>query len=329
MNIVVAEDDAGIRQLIRKALEKDGHNISEARDGIQGLALVRAKKPNLIICDQKMPNMTGDRMLTSVRDLGLDYQVIPFLFLSANSDETAKIERLNGGADGVFIKPLNFPLLRAHVNACLANSRRHSQFFEQKLETISKLLSSDPQHSFDHFAPLGDSVDQYLDSIRASIEKVLALNELVSVQQPQQAQQAHAAALHFNSSRKEANNQPLAYVRFCLGQLERRRDLVTASNSESLTWWLIFTVAEAQLADEALFVSDLYFSTPSAKTTINSRMNLLIEKDILMKHDHPSDGRRQQLKLSPGFQHTFDRHILDSIKILEGFLPFSRPRNQH
>lgn len=329
MNIVVAEDDAGIRQLIRKALEKDGHNISEARDGIQGLALVRAKKPNLIICDQKMPNMTGDRMLTSVRDLGLDYQVIPFLFLSANSDETAKIERLNGGADGVFIKPLNFPLLRAHVNACLANSRRHSQFFEQKLETISKLISLDPQHSFDHFAPLGDNVDQYLGSIRASIEKVLALNELVSVQQPQQAQQAHAAALHFNSSRKEANNQPLAYVRFCLGQLERRRDLVTASNSESLTWWLIFTVAEAQLADEALFVSDLYFSTPSAKTTINSRMNLLIEKDILMKHDHPSDGRRQQLKLSPGFQHTFDWHILDSIKILEGFLPFSRPRNQN
>jgi hypothetical protein len=48
-----------------------------------------------------------------------------------------------------------------------------------------------------------------------------------------------------------------------------------------------------------------------------------------MKHDHPSDGRRQQLKLSPGFQHTFDRHILDSIKILEGFLPFSRPRIQN
>jgi DNA-binding response OmpR family regulator len=314
---MVAEDDAGIRQLLKAELEKDGHDISEAKDGIQGLALVSEIKPNLIIADQKMPNMTGDRLFESVRNLGLDYQIIPFLFLSASNDESTKIERLNGGADGVFTKPLNFQLLRAHVNACLANSRRHSEFFEQKLEAISNLILTDNKYSFDHFAPLGDNVDQYLGSIRTSIETMQAVNELASAQQPQQANAA--AFIHH-----ETSNQPLSYVRFCLGQINRRRDLVASINSESLTWWLIFTVAEAQFAGESLFVSDLYFSTPSAKTTINSRINMLVEKDILMKHDHPSDGRRQHLKLTPNFQNTFDQHILDSIHVLEGFLPFTQ-----
>jgi hypothetical protein len=113
-----------------------------------------------------------------------------------------------------------------------------------------------------------------------------------------------------------SDGRPLKYVRFCLKQMQRRRSLVTTSNSEALTWRLILTVAEAQLANSPLFVSDLYYSTPSAKTTINSRINELVKRHIFSKHTDPTDGRRQNLRLAEPFQHNFDAYVSDNIKDL-------------
>lgn len=307
LKILVAEDDAGIRKSLRGALEEDGHHVVEAKDGLQGLRLVRTELPNLIISDVRMPKMTGDRLFSEVRNLGINFQVIPFIFLSASSAETEHVTRMNNGADGCFRKPINFKLLRAHVNACLANSQRHSLFIENKLNEIQRLIDSDSNVEFDHYQPLAGNVDEFLVAVSRSVG-----NQFKSA-----ANDDSATTLQAPVSTQLSEAQALAYVRFCLEQLEQHRMIFSSGNSDTLTWWMIFTVAEAQLARTQLFVSDLYFSTLSAKTTINSRINLLVERGILSRNHHPTDGRRQNLRLAPSFQGRFDEYMASRFKSLQ------------
>ncbi|MFT4720864.1 MAG: DNA-binding response OmpR family regulator [Candidatus Azotimanducaceae bacterium] len=304
LKILVAEDDTSIRELLRAALEEDGHQIIEAQDGLQGLRLVREESPRLIISDVRMPKMTGDRLFSAVRNLGVDYQVIPFIFLSESSKETEHIARMNNGADGCFRKPVNLKLLRAHVNSCLSNYQRHSLFIESKLNDLQRLIDNDSQVDFDHYQPLAGNVDNFLVTIGRSVGR--QLNTEANDASPSDGQ-THA---------RHSEARTLAHVRYCLEQFDQRRALFSSGNADSLTWWMIFTVAEAQLASTHIFVSDLYFSTPSAKTTINSRINLLVEKGILSRHEHPSDGRRQNLRLAESFQDSFDHFIDTSISSL-------------
>ncbi|MFT7132149.1 MAG: DNA-binding response OmpR family regulator/DNA-binding MarR family transcriptional regulator [Cyclobacteriaceae bacterium] len=304
LKILVAEDDTSIRESLRTALEEDGHQVIEAQDGLQGLRLVREESPRLIISDVRMPKMTGDRLFSAVRNLGVNYQVIPFIFLSESSKETEHIARMNNGADGCFRKPVNLKLLRAHVNSCLSNSQRHSLFIESKLNDLQRLIDKDSQVDFDHYQPLAGNVDDVLETIGRSVGSQLntAAND--------------ASSSDRRTLSKHSEARTLAYVRYCLEQFDQRRALFSSGNADSLTWWMIFTVAEAQLAKTHMFVSDLYFSTPSAKTTINSRINLLVEEGILSRHEHPSDGRRQNLRLAESFQHRFDAYIGSSINSL-------------
>lgn len=309
MNIIVTEADTDFRTQLKAAFELDGHAVLEASDGEEALALIHTKKPHLIVTEINLPDMTGDQLFKQVKQLGQDYGVIPFIFLSANTTESHTVDRMNGGADGVFEKPIDLALLRAHANACLLNSRRHADLIESKLEEFSSLLRKNDNGKFDPLAPLSDNIDQYLNNIKASIDELVNDGNGNTTQTPPA------------SSLRDSVLQPLAYIRFCLDQLTRRRSMVSALNSEALTWWLIFTVAESQYAKKPLFVSDLYFSTPSAKTTINSRMNQLIEKGVLTKRSHPSDGRRQQLIMTDHFKTKFAAHIEDSINVLLKELP--------
>jgi DNA-binding response OmpR family regulator/DNA-binding MarR family transcriptional regulator len=301
LKILVAEDNTNIRESLRAALEEDGHQVIEAQDGLQGLRLVREASPRLIISDVRMPRMTGDRLFSAVRNLGINYQVIPFIFLSESAKETEHIARMNNGADGCFRKPVNLNLLRAHVNSCLSNSQRHSLFIESKLNDLQRLIDKDSQVDFDHHQTLAGNVDNFLVTIGRSVGRQLntAAND--------------ASPSDRRTLSKHSEAQTLAYVRNCLEQLDQRRALFSSGNADSLTWWMIFTVAEAQLARTQTFVSDLYFSTPSAKTTINSRINLLVDKGILSRHEHPADGRRQNLRLAASFQDRFDDYINSSI----------------
>jgi DNA-binding response OmpR family regulator/DNA-binding MarR family transcriptional regulator len=307
LKILVAEDDAGIRKSLRGALEADGHQVIEAKDGVQGLRLVRTELPNLIISDVRMPKMTGDRFFSEVRNLGVNFQVIPFVFLSASAVETEHITRMNNGADGCFRKPVNLKLLCAHVNSCLSNSQRHSLFIESKLKEIQQLIDPDCHVEFDHYQPLAGNVDDFLERVSRSIGRRLK-NAANNDSLPFKGQ---AISAPFSDS------QALVYVRFCLEQLEQHRTIFSSGNSDTLTWWMIFTVAEAQLARTPLFVSDLYFSTLSAKTTINSRINLLVEEGILSRNHHPTDGRRQNLRLAATFQSRFDEYLASNIKRLQ------------
>lgn len=113
--ILIAEDDADIRGVLRLYLESEGYAVAEAPDGDAALALAREKRPDLAILDVMMPRLNGFEVTRALRaDSG-----IPILILSARSGDSDKILGLNLGADDYIAKPFNPLEVVARVQALL------------------------------------------------------------------------------------------------------------------------------------------------------------------------------------------------------------------
>lgn len=101
--ILVADDEAEIRNLLRLYLENEHYSVIEAADGKQALALVREGRADLCILDIMMPEMDGFHVLQEIRK----ENNIPVLILSAKDADAEKILGLNLGADDYLAKPFN------------------------------------------------------------------------------------------------------------------------------------------------------------------------------------------------------------------------------
>ena len=115
-NILVAEDHADARLLMRDILEGMGHEVIEATDGLEGVKLALTSSPDLIILDLMMPAASGDSALRFMRGTpGLE--TIPILVVSAHPD-IARIATQNGATSWV-AKPVRIDELTKKVNALL------------------------------------------------------------------------------------------------------------------------------------------------------------------------------------------------------------------
>ena len=119
-NILVAEDHADARQLMRDVLEGMGHNVIEAEDGLQGVKLALSNPLDLIILDLMMPAASGDSALRFMRGTpGLEQ--MPILVVSAHPD-IARIARENG-ATGYVPKPVSISELSKKIDELLAQKQ--------------------------------------------------------------------------------------------------------------------------------------------------------------------------------------------------------------
>lgn len=118
--ILIAEDDADIRALLRLYLEGEGFRVLEAEDGAQALALAREQPPDMAILDIMMPHMNGFELTRALRK----YSDVPILILSAKSQDNDKILGLNLGADDYIAKPFNPVEIVARVKAQLRRAAR-------------------------------------------------------------------------------------------------------------------------------------------------------------------------------------------------------------
>ena len=101
--ILIAEDDADIRGLLKLYLEGEGFRVLEADNGARALELARAQSPDMAILDIMMPQLNGFELTRALRK----FSDIPILILSAKSQDNDKILGLNIGADDYITKPFN------------------------------------------------------------------------------------------------------------------------------------------------------------------------------------------------------------------------------
>ncbi len=99
--ILIADDEAEIRDILHLYLEKDGYEIIEAADGLQAMERLKAEKIDLAILDIMMPGIDGYRVLRNIRE----NNNIPVIMLSAKGSDSDKILGLDMGADDYITKP--------------------------------------------------------------------------------------------------------------------------------------------------------------------------------------------------------------------------------
>ncbi len=117
--ILVVEDEADVRDLLRDILEPEGYQVAMAADGQQGLRALFAERPALVITDLTMPNVDGWRFLARIREVS----EVPVIILSAVDEEPAKVRGLRTGADDYLTKPFRGAELLARVAAILRRTR--------------------------------------------------------------------------------------------------------------------------------------------------------------------------------------------------------------
>jgi two-component system alkaline phosphatase synthesis response regulator PhoP len=118
--ILVVDDKANIRNMVRMCLESEGFRVAIAANGREALYAARQEKPDLILLDIMMPEMTGYEFLKTYRK----EKETPIILLTAKLDETDKVLGLELGADDYITKPFSMKELVARINAVLRRAGR-------------------------------------------------------------------------------------------------------------------------------------------------------------------------------------------------------------
>src|SRR5919204_6134196 len=110
--ILLIEDEAGVRLIVRVNLELAGLDVLEAADGAAGLELARAERPDLILLDAMLPELDGWQVAEELQHDPSPAE-IPIVFLSAHADSTTRERALELGATDYVTKPFDpFALVR-------------------------------------------------------------------------------------------------------------------------------------------------------------------------------------------------------------------------
>jgi DNA-binding response OmpR family regulator len=135
--VLVVDDDANIRQVLRLYLERDGHRVEEAVDGSTALDLAAEGRFDLVLLDVMLPGIDGLEVCRRLRDS----TETPIVLLTARSGDADKVVGLDMGADDYVVKPFSPRELMARVRAQL---RRHRPPVVNEPVLIADGLTLDP-----------------------------------------------------------------------------------------------------------------------------------------------------------------------------------------
>lgn len=121
-SILVVDDEARIRTIIKKYAEFEGHSVTEACDGMEAVSLCRRETFDIIIMDIMMPELDG---FSACREIRKTSQT-PIIMLSARGEEYDKINGFELGIDDYVVKPFSPKELMLRIDAVMKRSSRGS-----------------------------------------------------------------------------------------------------------------------------------------------------------------------------------------------------------
>ncbi len=125
--ILVVDDEARIRDIIRQYVEFEGFEFLEAEDGLAAYQLVKEHPVDLILLDVMMPNWDGITTLRKIRE----FSDIPVILLTAKGEEYDKIFGFDLGADDYVVKPFSPKELMSRIKAILKRVHREKPVEEE------------------------------------------------------------------------------------------------------------------------------------------------------------------------------------------------------
>ena len=113
MKVLLVDDDPTLRRTLGIGLRAEGHEVLIAADGRTALEALREDRPDLVVLDLGLPDLTGVEVLRRMRG----WSTVPVVVLSARAESTEKVEALDLGADDYVTKPFGLEELLARIRA--------------------------------------------------------------------------------------------------------------------------------------------------------------------------------------------------------------------
>lgn len=136
--VLVVDDERQITRMLRASLQGSGYEVVVASNGVEGYDRFQAERPDLIITDLAMPEMTGLDLTRAVRRVAQT----PIIVLSVRDTDAMKVTALDEGADDYLTKPFSMPELLARVRAQLRRTEE-SVPAESYVEVGDFIIDSD------------------------------------------------------------------------------------------------------------------------------------------------------------------------------------------
>ena len=114
--VLIVEDDPDTAKLVSLYLQRDGHKVLCARDGIEGLRLARDARPDLVVLDLMLPKLNGIGVCRTLRQ----ESTVPIVMVTARVEEEDRLKGLDLGADDYVTKPFSPRELAARIGLCSA-----------------------------------------------------------------------------------------------------------------------------------------------------------------------------------------------------------------
>ncbi len=133
--VVLADDNADMRDYVRRLLSRAGFEVTTAPDGEKALATCLANPPDLVLTDVMMPKLDGFRLVTQLRG-DERTALVPIILLSARAGEDARIEGLRAGADDYLVKPFGPRELLARADAAVRLAQARKEAISREAEMV-------------------------------------------------------------------------------------------------------------------------------------------------------------------------------------------------
>lgn len=118
LRILVADDEANIRRILKTRLEMQGHELALAENGAEALELFRGFEPDLVVLDVMMPELDGFAVTERIRA----QSEVPIILLTALNEVADRITGLELGADDYIVKPFSPKELEARIRSVMRRS---------------------------------------------------------------------------------------------------------------------------------------------------------------------------------------------------------------
>jgi two-component system KDP operon response regulator KdpE len=204
-DILVIDDEVQIRRLLRLTLESAGYRVREAENGTLGLNEAAVQRPEAIILDLSLPDLSGLAVLRRLRE----WSQIPVLILSVRGEEADKIAALDAGADDYLTKPFGGGELLARMRVLLRRAQPDGQvsvvqFGEVEVDFAERSIRRSG-------VPIHLTVKEY-DLLRLLLlhrGKVVTHRQLLrEVWGPGHESDTHYLRVHMNNLRKKIEPAP-------------------------------------------------------------------------------------------------------------------------
>lgn len=203
-SILIVEDNAGVRDLVREYLTEHGYQVRVASDGHEGLLDARHHRPDLVLLDVMMPGMDGLEFLRRFRAA----EQVPVIFLTARDAELDKVLGLELGADDYVTKPFSMAELLARVRAHLRRSAEKPQGGVIRAGALTVDVAARTFHVGEQRVDLTRSEFELMTALVRAPGRVFTRSELLEQLQEDHLGSERTIDVHVRNLRAKVEQEP-------------------------------------------------------------------------------------------------------------------------